>query len=449
MNFCGPVRSESYIGQELGILQEGFERVRTLREANVSTPTARARLTVRGKPYWRMVEAGLHLGYRRKKSGGGSWTVRRFVGDGKYEEAGLGIADDLSAANGLTVLTFGQAQEAARKWWISAVSRELGVTEQAGPYLVTTALDEYFNDRKLRGSKGISQDQNSAKINIIPTLGRVEINKLTTLRIREWHYSLASHGRRARSARVGPMKAVPDLDVTDDDAVRARKASANRCLTILKAALNHAYQRSLVASDDAWRRVKPFRGVDVPVIRFLDSEEANALVKNCGGGFLQLVQGALVTGCRYGELGRLKVRDYNKLSGVLLIGESKPGKHRHVVLADAGIAFFDNLSRDKSPNDYLFVRDGGSRWRASDQTRPFLAASNAAGLNPAPSFNVLRHTYASRLAMRGVPMGVIAKQLGHADTRMTEKHYAHLAPNYVAETVRAALPNSSSLAAGE
>jgi integrase len=42
--------------------------------------------------------------------------------------------------------------------------------------------------------------------------------------------------------------------------------------------------------------------------------------------------------------------------------------------------------------------------------------------------------------MRGVPMGVIAAQLGHSDTRMTEKHYAHLSPNYVAETVRAALP---------
>jgi integrase len=42
--------------------------------------------------------------------------------------------------------------------------------------------------------------------------------------------------------------------------------------------------------------------------------------------------------------------------------------------------------------------------------------------------------------MRGVPLRVIAAQLGHADTRMTEKHYAHLAPNYVADTVRAALP---------
>jgi len=44
------------------------------------------------------------------------------------------------------------------------------------------------------------------------------------------------------------------------------------------------------------------------------------------------------------------------------------------------------------------------------------------------------------LVMRGVPMGVIAEQLGHAGTRMTEKHYAHLAPSYVAETIRAHFP---------
>ena len=40
--------------------------------------------------------------------------------------------------------------------------------------------------------------------------------------------------------------------------------------------------------------------------------------------------------------------------------------------------------------------------------------------------------------MKGVPLAVIAEQLGHSDTRMTEKHYAHLAPSYVGNTVRAA-----------
>jgi hypothetical protein len=42
--------------------------------------------------------------------------------------------------------------------------------------------------------------------------------------------------------------------------------------------------------------------------------------------------------------------------------------------------------------------------------------------------------------MRAVAMAVIARQLGHADTRMTEEHYAHLAPNYVADTIREGFP---------
>jgi integrase len=65
-------------------------------------------------------------------------------------------------------------------------------------------------------------------------------------------------------------------------------------------------------------------------------------------------------------------------------------------------------------------------------------ASEAAKIEPAIGFHGLRHTYASRLAMRGVPLNVIAAQLGHSDTRMTEKHYAHLAPSYIGDTIRAA-----------
>ena len=69
-----------------------------------------------------------------------------------------------------------------------------------------------------------------------------------------------------------------------------------------------------------------------------------------------------------------------------------------------------------------------------------MEASQRAKIKPAISFHMLRHTHGSTLAMRGVPMGVIAEQLGHADTRMTEKHYVHLAPSYVADTIRAHFP---------
>jgi integrase len=67
-------------------------------------------------------------------------------------------------------------------------------------------------------------------------------------------------------------------------------------------------------------------------------------------------------------------------------------------------------------------------------------ACKRAAIDPAVGFHVLRHTHASILAMQAVPMAVIARQLGHSDTRMTERHYAHLAPNYVADTIRASFP---------
>ena len=42
--------------------------------------------------------------------------------------------------------------------------------------------------------------------------------------------------------------------------------------------------------------------------------------------------------------------------------------------------------------------------------------------------------------MNGTPLMVVAKNLGHSDTRMVEKHYGHLAPSYVADAIRAGAP---------
>jgi integrase len=42
--------------------------------------------------------------------------------------------------------------------------------------------------------------------------------------------------------------------------------------------------------------------------------------------------------------------------------------------------------------------------------------------------------------MNGAPLLVVAKNLGHTDTRMVERHYGHLAESYVADAIRAAAP---------
>jgi integrase len=151
-----------------------------------------------------------------------------------------------------------------------------------------------------------------------------------------------------------------------------------------------------------------------------------------------LVTAALLTGCRYGELVAMRAADFDRDNGTLHIPESKSGKPRHVVLASEGRQFFEDATTGKAASAVVFLRSDGREWKPTDQIRPLKAACHAARISPAVSFHILRHTYASRLARAGVPMAVIAAQLGHADLRMTTRHYAHLSPGYIADTVRAA-----------
>ena len=94
---------------------------------------------------------------------------------------------------------------------------------------------------------------------------------------------------------------------------------------------------------------------------------------------------------------------------------------------------FPGLAAGRPGSGRLFMRANAKAWGKPEQQRPLAAACAAARIHPTVSFHALRHTYASRLATRGVLLWVIAAQLGHADTRMVEKHYGHLAPSYVAE----------------
>lgn len=414
---------------------------RTVRDTNLETRTARLRLAAQRKPYWRLLETGLHLGYRRNSAGSGTWVARRFVGGGRYKETRVGTADDLQDADGVIIHSFRQAQEAARIWWRTEERKELGHgPEEIGPFTVNKALDAYFAERERRGSKSVAKDRSNAALRIRPDLGEVEIAKLTTKRLRDWQAALAAAPRLARASRLATKRRAKAIYTDDTDAVRARRSTANRVLTVLKAALNHAFHEGRTQSDETWRKVKPFREADAPVVRFLSDDECRRLANACIGGFRDLVRAALLTGCRYGELTRMSASDFNAGAGTITVRVSKAGKPRHVALTDEGQALFANTTAGKTGRDPIFTRDDGKPWGASHQQRPIEAASKIANINPPATFHILRHTYASMLAMRGVPMGVIAAQLGHADTRMTEKHYAHLAPNYVADTVRAALP---------
>lgn len=179
----------------------------------------------------------------------------------------------------------------------------------------------------------------------------------------------------------------------------------------------------------------------MPRVRYLSAEECRKLIKACQPEFAPLVRAAILTGCRYGELTRMTVGDLNFDAGRLWVGTSKNGKGRHVVLTDEATSFFTDVTKDMSESDLLFTHKNGDAWGRTHQHRRLVDACKKAEIEPTISFHILRHTHASHLAMNDAPLAVIARQLGHSDSRMAEKHYAHLSTDYITDTIRRSFPD--------
>ena len=411
---------------------------RTVRDAKLDSRSARVKLAQRPEPYWTVISEGCALGYRRG-SKGGIWIARFRDDNGKQHYEALGSSDDARDPDNLTAFSFGQAQSKARDFFTCKIREIVGdFVPTDGPFTVADALAAYQVKYVRRGGKDVGRIESAARTYISPDLGALPVAKLTKRKLEQWHHANATSAPRVRTRQGDAPKF--RLHTATPEANRRRGATANRVLTILKAALNEAYHEGRVATNEAWQRVKAFRKVDSARIRYLTDDEARRLVRACSADFRALVVGALMTGCRYSELGALLAEDFNADSGTLTIRMSKSGKARHIALSAEGSEFFLRQCLSRPTGAFLFTKGSGGKWSTSDQQRPMAASCVAAKIAPI-TFHGLRHTYASRLAMKNVPLAVIAAQLGHADVRMVEKHYGHLAPNYVADTVRAAFSN--------
>jgi hypothetical protein len=201
---------------------------RTVRDANLETRTARLRLPIRSEPYWRGLEKGFALGYRRRGKGG-TWLARRRPADGGYVEHKMGTSDELQDADGVAILDYGQAQKAARAWWRAELRREEGHDTRSGPYTVADALADYLKELEGRGGKSLYHTQRAAETHVLPALGTTLVGKLTAKKIEDWHRGLATKPALARS-KPGrkPNHRKADRSI---DGVRKRRATANRILT--------------------------------------------------------------------------------------------------------------------------------------------------------------------------------------------------------------------------
>jgi integrase len=408
----------------------------TVKHSKLDNPTARAKLKRGRQPHWQTLIAGrAHLGFQRQPDAkAGRWVLRRYNGKA-YTVEPLGSADDdkAIAADGVGILTFEQAKLKA----LDALDAS-AVGKPRGRLTVRRAVVDYVDFLQAAGRQTDHTEQR-AVAHILPKLGDVEVASLTSDKIRMWHAALANAPAFVRTKK-GERQKFKTPPGNDPEAVRRRRSSANRVLTILKAALNFAYDEKHVASNDAWgRRVKPFKGVDVARVRYLSIVEAKRLINACAPDFRPLVLSALETGARWGELTRLEIQDFNPDAGTVRIGRSKSGKVRHVVLTDQGAAFFRQVCFGRAGEDLMFRRADGGPWKASQQGRPMREACERAHIAPL-GVHALRHTWASHAVMNGVPLMIVAKNLGHRDTTMCERHYAHLAPSHIVDAIRAGAP---------
>lgn len=399
--------------------------------SNMANRSRRLSLAIRAKPYWLALNEGQHLGYYRGRRAS-KWVVRFRPPGGLhgYQQVTIAHTDDYTEPDGAQILSFRQAKRAAIDWF---VEKRQNVGRHAAIYLVSDALDDY-----LQGFEGKDLVNTRRRIEAFlrPQLGEYDTAKLATKTIIDWHLALANAPARLRTAPGAIQNHRPTADTAD--ARRRRRSSANRILTILKAALNVAYRNEKISSDNAWRRVRPFGKTEAARLRYLSDDETRRLVNACSVKIRPLVTAALLTGARYSELTGLEVRDFDRCSQTLWLRETKAGTPRAVYLEAEGVKLLYNAVAAKNRYDLIFPRPDGKRWGAAQQARPMRAASEAAGLEPV-GFHDLRRTYGARLAMKGVPIAVIAEALGHADERITRKHYAHLAPSYVADTIRNAV----------
>ena len=383
----------------------------------IDTQAQRDKLAVRIEPYWNRVMAGGYLGFRRTATGG-TWIARFRHPDGRQEYNALKLALDVQPTEARDV-----AQREAQKWMDALTSG--AIKAGSGGYKVSDAADAYVKSvraRKGEAAKADAQGRVDRKIKHVPGTERVSdlwsrrVDRLTKGEIEEWLHSMIPQG-------------------LDEEGERKAKDSANRNLTTLKAILNHAWKAERVSNPGPWSKVEPYAKVAKSRRVFLTLEQRRRLLDHTEGAFRVLLEAAMLTGARYGELRQLTVQDFDRAERKLEIHKGKTGV-RTVALNDAAHGFFSRIARGKLPTAPLLARDDGMPWAHSDQDELMRAAVKRAKLPKETVFYTLRHTFIATALKGGIDIASIAKNCG-TSVRIIERNYSKFIPGDVSERLNA------------
>ncbi len=204
---------------------------------------------------------------------------------------------------------------------------------------------------------------------------------------------------------------------------KKKPATIARYLVVLKAVFNNAKRLGILKDNPASCVQGP--KVNNVLVRYLTDKQESELMKNLAEKYRSIVKIAINTGCRQGELLRLRWADLDWNVGVMTILETKIGESRRIPMNSIVQTILAKIKEQKNPakEDCVFPLD--RRYLR----RVFERAVMASGLSPF-RFHDLRHTFATRLAMHGQNDRTIMALGGWKSPRMLDR-YAHLAPAHL------------------
>lgn len=210
-------------------------------------------------------------------------------------------------------------------------------------------------------------------------------------------------------------------------------ASVNRHLATLKKAFNLALrewewcQRNPVLSVSMERESN---GRD----RWLTLDEEGRLLAACAPWLRDVVQFALGTGMRMGEILALSWRGVDLTRRTVMVFQSKNGERRTIPLNQTILALLKERGTLRSlSTDLVFPSKAHTPLESGHLRRSFRLALRKAGIEDF-HFHDLRHTFATRLVQAGVELYKVQRLLGHKSPMMTQR-YAHHYPESLRDGV--------------
>ncbi len=214
----------------------------------------------------------------------------------------------------------------------------------------------------------------------------------------------------------------------------AKPATINREIAMLSKAFNLSVKQWEWVKENPMSRV-PKEKENNERDRWLTEDEEKRLLENSPQWLRDIIVFDLNTGLRQGELLSLEWSRVDLSRKIIIIQESKSGKPRTIPLNQIAIDILMEKTRIRNVrNDLVFASSVGTKIDRHNTRRSFNSAVKNAGIYNF-HFHDLRHTFATRMAQRGIDIYKISKLLGHHDIRMTQR-YSHHCPESLRDGVQ-------------